>query len=87
MRWELFFLNPAVVWVLIPIAAILTTGIQQLVKMYFRHRERIALIEQGIHPDLAGVDESGAPSDAVSGTSHSPANDDWRLRTTQGRAT
>ena len=51
MDWRMFFLNPAVVWVLIPIAAILLSGIQALAKMYFTHQERIAMIEQGIHPD------------------------------------
>ena len=51
MDWSIFFLNPAVVWVLIPVTAILVGGIQQLVKMFLTHQERIAMIEQGIHPD------------------------------------
>ncbi len=51
MDWSRFFLNPAVVWVLIPVTAILVGGIQQLVKMFLTHQERIAMIEQGIHPD------------------------------------
>lgn len=51
MDWSRFFLNPAVVWVLIPVTAILVGGIQQLVKMVLTHQERIAMIEQGIHPD------------------------------------
>ncbi len=51
MDWRMFFMNPAVVWVLIPVAAILIGGIQALAKMYFSHQERIAMIEQGIHPD------------------------------------
>jgi len=53
MDWSRFFLNPAVVWVLIPVTAILVGGIQQLVKMFLTHQERIAMIEQGIHPDEA----------------------------------
>lgn len=57
MEWHHFFLNPAVVWVTIPIAAILIGGIQTLVKMYYSHQERIAMIEQGMHPD------SVAPAD------------------------
>ncbi len=51
MDWRYFFMNPAVVWVLIPVAAILVGGIQAVLKMYFTHQERIAMIEQGIHPD------------------------------------
>lgn len=51
MDWRMFFFNPATVWVLVPLACILFGGIQTLATMYFRHQERIALIEQGIHPD------------------------------------
>ncbi|MEZ6115517.1 MAG: hypothetical protein R3C28_02935 [Pirellulaceae bacterium] len=64
------FLNPAVVWVMIPIVAIVVTGIQQIIRMVLRHRERIAMIEQGIHPD----------ADAPSHDANSEM--DWRLRTT-----
>ena len=57
MEWREFFLNPAVVWILVPVAAILIGGIQALVKMYFTHQERISMIEQGIHPDQYREDE------------------------------
>lgn len=63
IAWEAFFLNPAVVWVLIPITAILISGIQQVYKQYCRHVERIAMIENGIHPDEIGLapDPDSAP--------------------------
>jgi hypothetical protein len=50
MEWRQFFLNPAVVWILIPITAILIGGIKGLYRMYCEHTERIAMIEQGIVP-------------------------------------
>jgi hypothetical protein len=59
MNWHSFFSNPAVVWVLIPIAAILIGGIQQIVKLVCRHQERMAMIHQGFIPpeDDAKMDE------------------------------
>jgi len=43
-------MNPATVWILIPIAAILIGGIKSLCRMYYEHVERIAMIQQGIMP-------------------------------------
>ena len=37
---------------LIPIVAILVGGIMGIVKLFMRHRERMAMIERGIHPDF-----------------------------------
>lgn len=37
---------------LIPIVAILVWGILSLVKLFVRHRERMAMIERGMHPDM-----------------------------------
>ncbi|MEM6687994.1 MAG: hypothetical protein AAF664_01115 [Planctomycetota bacterium] len=51
MNWENFFLNPAVVWVLVPVSAIVLSGLSGIYKMYCKHQERIAMIENGIHPD------------------------------------
>ena len=51
MHWQAFFLNPAVVWVLIPITAIVFSGVTGIYTLYCRHQERIAMIENGIHPD------------------------------------
>lgn len=50
MEWQQFFLNPAVVWVLIPISYILLSGIQSLYRAYCEHVERLAMIQQGIVP-------------------------------------
>ncbi|MEM7316384.1 MAG: hypothetical protein AAF497_24895 [Planctomycetota bacterium] len=48
---ERFFLNPAVVWVLIPISYFIVTGISEIYSRYCIHQERIAMIENGMHPD------------------------------------
>lgn len=48
--WELL-LRPDVIWVLIPIVAILGGIGHKIVKLVIAHRERMAMIEQGIHPD------------------------------------
>ena len=37
---------------LVAITAILIGGILSLVKLFMRHRERMAMIERGMHPDL-----------------------------------
>ncbi len=57
MSWETFFLNPAVVWVLIPVTAILFAGIQKIYEQYCRHQERLEMIQNGIHPDLEQIEE------------------------------
>lgn len=51
MSWQAFFLNPALVWILIPLTAMLLGGIGEIYKRYCEHQERIAMIENGIHPD------------------------------------
>jgi hypothetical protein len=56
-RWEVFFLNPAVVWVLIPVTAIIFGGAQKIYEQYCRHQERLEMIQNGIHPDLETVEE------------------------------
>ena len=40
----------------IPIVAIVVGGLVIVAKSYIRHRERIALIEMGIHPDYPPLD-------------------------------
>ena len=47
-------LNPALIWIFIPIAWLLFSTIVEIIKIAQRHRERMALINQGIHPDLDG---------------------------------
>ena len=44
-------LRPETIIFLIPIVAIITGGIVAIVKIVIAHRERMALIEQGLHPD------------------------------------
>lgn len=44
-------LDPAVSWVLIALCAIVVGGIVTIVKAVIRHRERMALIDAGLHPD------------------------------------
>lgn len=56
-RWESFFLNPAVVWVLIPVTAIAFGGAKEIYKQYCSHQERLEMIQAGIHPDLETVEE------------------------------
>ena len=49
MEWQQI-LNPAIIWVLIPLTYIAFSGIQTLCRMYYEHVERIAMIQQGIVP-------------------------------------
>ncbi len=44
-------LNPGLVWVFIPLVAILVGGTLSLAGMIIRHRERMAKIGMGIDPD------------------------------------
>jgi hypothetical protein len=50
---------------MIPIVAIVSVfvvgGILGLTKLIFRHRERMAMIERGMHPDLVEREEEDAP--------------------------
>jgi hypothetical protein len=50
MIWQQF-LRPEVLWVVVPLAAILVMGVNGALAQYHRHRERLAMIEQGIDPD------------------------------------
>jgi len=51
VEWPSFLSNPATLVLLIPIVAILVGGITGIVKLLLRHRERMAMIERGLHPD------------------------------------
>ncbi|MFK7912509.1 MAG: hypothetical protein AB8B93_01230 [Pseudomonadales bacterium] len=44
-------LQPEVVWVVIPVIAILAVVGRKLAQRYFEHKERMAKIEAGIDPD------------------------------------
>jgi len=50
MSWN-SLLEPEVLVFLIPIAAIVVGGIVSIVGSVIKHRERMSMIEQGIHPD------------------------------------
>jgi hypothetical protein len=44
-------LKPEILWVSIPLAGILMVGINSVLAQIHRHRERLAMIEQGLDPD------------------------------------
>jgi hypothetical protein len=50
-------LQPQVVWVLIPVAGIVMVGINSALAQIHRHRERLAMIEQGLDPDARNRSE------------------------------
>ena len=52
----------------IPIVAILTAGAVTIARMVIKHRERMAMIELGMHPDYPpSYDDEGRAPDANSG--------------------
>lgn len=56
-HWMYVF-NPAVVWVLIPISAILAGTVAKVIQRSQEHRERMAMIAAGLHPDFPPEPES-----------------------------
>ncbi len=58
-NWAALLFNPVFLVFLIPILAILVGGITTIVKQLIKHRERMAMIEQGMNPDWP------APNDPV----------------------
>ena len=51
MEWYDKLLNPAVLGTLIPLAVIIGFFTKSIVGRVTTHRERLAMIEQGMHPD------------------------------------
>ena len=49
-NWFLLF-NPAVVWIFIPVVAILVGAMAKIIQRTQEHRERMAMIAAGLHPD------------------------------------
>ncbi len=45
-------LSPELIWIIIPVAAILVGGTLAVLQQIHRHQERKAMIDQGIHPDF-----------------------------------
>ena len=50
MNWGQLLTVPSIIFV-IPIVAILGGVVTNIVMKYFRHRERMAMIAEGLHPD------------------------------------
>ncbi len=49
--WFRVFQEPQLIVFLIPIVAIIAFALIVIVKLLIRHRERMAMIERGMHPD------------------------------------
>jgi hypothetical protein len=62
-QWLEFFSRPEALVFMIPIVAILVGGIITITKTMIRHRERMAMIERGMHPDSPR--ESSDPQEKV----------------------
>lgn len=45
-------LSPDVVWVVIPVVAIIAVAARVVTQRYFDHKERMAKIEAGMDPDV-----------------------------------
>ena len=56
-------LRPEILGVMIPIVAILTGGAIAISARFARHRERLAMIERGMHPDHPARAEIEAESE------------------------
>ena len=57
------FNNEDTVMFLVPIVAIVVAGIIAIVVLRFRHLERLAMIEKGIHPDHPPEKEEDDPAE------------------------
>ena len=62
MSWQQLF-SPEVIVFAIPIVAIIVGGVIAIVKIVIAHRERMAMIERGIHPDHPPDDEDESSAD------------------------
>lgn len=58
MNWEYLLTLPGIIF-FIPIVAIVCGSVTAMVKMLIQHRERMGMIEQGLHPDYPPGDEQG----------------------------
>lgn len=54
--WSNLFDKPETLGVLLPFAAIIALAIVLIVKFLIAHRERMAMIERGIHPNYPPED-------------------------------
>jgi hypothetical protein len=51
IEWPSFLNNPDCIVFVVPITFILIYGIMGMAKLCLRHRERMTMIERGMHPD------------------------------------
>jgi len=49
--WYHYILRPEILWAVIAIVGILAWAVVSVVRLQHRHRERLAMIERGMHPD------------------------------------
>jgi uncharacterized membrane protein (DUF106 family) len=50
-NWPAYVFRAEVLVLVIPVVAILVGGIVGFTKLLLRHRERMAMIQRGMHPD------------------------------------
>jgi hypothetical protein len=60
-EWPTFLNRPETAAMAVPIAAIFVFGVIMIAKLLLRHRERMAMIERGMHPDNS--QKQGNPQD------------------------
>ena len=60
MDWIQKF-GPDQIVLFIPIVAIITWGAVSITKAWIRHRERLAMIQQGMNPDSPSREEKETP--------------------------
>ena len=71
-NWIALF-DPAVVWVFIPIVAIVVGAMAKIIQRSQEHRERMAMIAAGLHPDYPpdeSPDDDGSGSGLLETTAH-----------------
>jgi hypothetical protein len=55
--WTRIFDHPEIIGVMLPVVGVIAFAIIIILKSLIRHRERMAMIERGIHPDCPPEDE------------------------------
>jgi hypothetical protein len=63
---------PGILALSIPIVAIVTGGAVVIARMVIKHRERMGLIEMGLHPDYPPLDD-GADGGGERTTANAPS--------------
>ena len=61
MSWYEWLSRPEVLVFLLPICAIAVGGAIAIAAMLIRHKERMAMIEKGMHPDAPPKDDDPDP--------------------------